>query len=182
MTTTMTTSLCCGDGDFIFRRSTWRAAALRRMPRPSRNRPRGQHPTRSSGLLRLPPLTVRRGLHKSRCGGPLRPPPCVAQRAQQTRCIRRIAASIGLTVAEPAAKKPRAFASSVQELQELKALKDSGVIDDNEFNRLRKRSCPRSSDEPWMGWIGACGRSGAREIVGHSVYSRNLNQMHEQNT
>ena len=42
-----------------------------------------------------------------------------------------------MTVAEPAANKPRTFASSVQELQELKALKDIGVIDDNEFNRLK---------------------------------------------
>ena len=47
------------------------------------------------------------------------------------------AAALGLTVAEPAAKKPWTFASSVQELQELNALKDSGVIDDNEFNRLQ---------------------------------------------
>ena len=51
--------------------------------------------------------------------------------------LRRPAAALGLTVAEPAAKKPRAFASSVQELQELKALKDLGVIDDNDFNRLK---------------------------------------------
>ena len=134
MTTTITTTLCCGDGDFEFRRFTSRAAALRRMPRRSRNRPRGQHPTRSSGLLRLPPLTVRRGQHKSRCGGPLRPPFCVAQWAHQTRAaLRRPAVALGLTVAEPAAQKPRTFDSSVQELQELKALKDSGVIDDNEF-------------------------------------------------
>ena len=51
--------------------------------------------------------------------------------------IRRPAAALGLTVAEQAAKKPRTFASSLQELQELKALKDSGVIDDDEFNRLK---------------------------------------------
>ena len=51
--------------------------------------------------------------------------------------LRRPVAAIGLLVAEPAAKKPRTFASSVQELQELKALKDSGVIDDNELNQLK---------------------------------------------
>ena len=51
--------------------------------------------------------------------------------------LRRPDAALGLTVAEPAAKKPWTFASSVQELQELNALKDSGVIDDNEFNRLK---------------------------------------------
>ena len=67
------------------RRSTSRAAALRSSPRRSRSRPRGQRPTRSSGLLRPPPLAVRPGQHKSRCGGPLRPPPCVAQGAHQTR-------------------------------------------------------------------------------------------------
>ena len=36
--------------------------------------------------------------------------------------LRRPAAALGLRVAEPAAHKPRTFASSVQELQELKAL------------------------------------------------------------
>ena len=51
--------------------------------------------------------------------------------------LRRPAAALGLTVAEPAAKKPRTFASSVQELQELKALYGSSLIDDNEFNRLK---------------------------------------------
>ena len=52
--------------------------------------------------------------------------------------MRRPSAALGLTVSEPAAKKPRTFATSVQELQELKALKDGGVIDDNEFDRLKR--------------------------------------------
>ena len=52
--------------------------------------------------------------------------------------MRRPSAALCLTVSEPAAKKPRTFATSVQELQELKALKDGGVIDDNEFDRLKR--------------------------------------------
>ena len=51
--------------------------------------------------------------------------------------LRRPAAAIGLLVAEPAAKKPKTFASSVQDLQELEALKDSGVIDENAYKRLK---------------------------------------------
>ena len=42
--------------------------------------------------------------------------------------MRRPSVALGLTASEPAAKKPGTFATSVQELQELKALKDGGVL------------------------------------------------------
>ena len=96
--------------------------------------------TASDALQRLaaapafdrPPGAARVAMRRPAAAPTLRRPAGAADAA-----LLRPAAALGLTVAEPAAKKPKTFASSVQELQELKALKDNGVIDDHEFNRLQ---------------------------------------------
>ena len=59
-----------------------------------------------------PPGAAQVAMRRPAAAAALRRPAGAADAA-----LRRLAASIGLTVAEPAAKKPQTFASSVQEVQ-----------------------------------------------------------------
>ena len=125
MITTMTT-FCFGDGVCL------RVCSSSAVPEP----PAGAAPD----ALRLaaapafdrPPRAAQVAMRRPAEAPALRRPAGAADAA-----IRRPAAALGLTVAEQAAKKPRTFASSVQELQEVKALKDSGVVDGSELHRLK---------------------------------------------